>query len=252
MNDRTVEHARFLARENRFVARVQRAGGREARAYVPNTARLEDLLVPDAAVVLAPADEPRRTTGWTLTRVWQGTWVALEANAASRLVAARLEEGAPLPGWDPPVRTRREVVRGRHRFDMALELPDRRVGVVEVKSLTSAHSGVAGLSSTPSARGVAHLRALADLARAGTPSAVVFVVQRGDVEALDLTAPADPAWIEAVHRARRAGVLVAAFACEVGQARLRLGPALPVRTAQSRARPPRERAQATSTTTAPR
>lgn len=252
MSARTVEHARFLARENRFVARVRRADGHEVRAHVPNTARLEDLLVPDGAVVLAPAEEPRRTTGWTLTRVWQGTWVALEASAASRLVAERLETGAPLPGWDPPVRTRREVVRGRHRFDIAVDLPDRRVGVVEAKSLTSARSGVAGLSSTPSARGVAHLGALADLARAGTPTAVVFVVQRGDVEALDSPRRPTPPGSRPSTVLRRAGVLVAAFGCEVGETRLRLGPALAVRAGQSRARPRRARAQATSTGTAPR
>jgi sugar fermentation stimulation protein len=244
----TVEHGRFLARENRFVARVRRADGSEVRAYVPNTARLEDLLVEGARVVLAPATAPHRVTRWTMTRVWQGTWVALDANAASGLVAEHLERGAPLPGWEPPVRTRREVVRGPHRFDLAIDLAHGREAVVEVKSLTSVHRGVAGLSATPSARGVRHLEALAALADAGSPTAVVFVVQRGDVESLDLTAPAAASWVDAVGRAREAGVHVVAFGCEVDPSRLGLGRPVPVRPGQAPVRPPRARTQATSTT----
>jgi sugar fermentation stimulation protein len=244
----TVERGRFLARENRFVARVQRADGSEVRAHVPNTARLEDLLVEGATVVLRPATAPHRATGWTLTRVWQGTWVAIDANAASRLVADHLERGAPLPGWEPPIRTRREVAVGPHRFDLAVDLACGREAVVEVKSLTSVQDGVAGLSSTPSARGVRHLEALAALADAGTPAAVVFVVQRGDVESLDLTAPAAPSWVDAVGRAQQAGVHVVAFGCEVGPSRLRLGPLVAVTPDQAGLRPSRARPHATSTT----
>ena len=105
MSAEEVEPGRFVARENRFVARVQRADGSTVRAYVPNTARLEDLLVTDATVVLRPAAAPHRATRWTLTRVWQGTWIALDANAATGLVADHLARGASLPGWGPPVST---------------------------------------------------------------------------------------------------------------------------------------------------
>ena len=252
MSAEEVEPGRFVARENRFVARVQRADGSTVRAYVPNTARLEDLLVTDATVVLRPAAAPHRATRWTLTRVWQGTWIALDANAATGLVADHLERGASLPGWGPPVHTRREVVLGPHRFDLAIDLADGREAVVEVKSLTSAHAGVARLSSTPSARGVGHLEGLTALASSGTPTAVVFVVQRADVAALDLAAPADPSWIDAVRRAREGGVDVVAFGCEVGASRLRLGPPLSLRPDHPTPRPPRDRAQATSTTTTAR
>lgn len=221
--------ARFVRRENRFVARVAWDDGDEALAYVPNTARLEDLLRAHATVLVEPAADPARRTRWTLTRAWDGTWVALDATAVNALVADALASGRALPGWPPATAVRREVTLGRHRFDLGVDLADGRTGVVEVKSLTSAHDGVAPLSATPSARGAAHLVALAQMAHAGTPVAVALVVQRADVEVVDLEAPAAGSWIDAMRRARAAGVTVAAFACEVTEDRLRLGPSLAVR-----------------------
>lgn len=221
-------HARFVARENRFVVRAERRGG-TVRAYLPNTARLADVLVPRAPLVLVPADDPRRRTRWTVTRVWDGTWVALDAAAAADLVAGRLREGGALPGWPATVGLRREVACAGHRFDLALDLADGTGGLVEVKSLSRARDGVAPLSSTPSSRGVAHLGALAGLAGAGWRAAVVFVVQRSDARVLDLAAPADPAWVAAVRDARERGVAVAAYACDVDEREIALGAPLPVR-----------------------
>ena len=234
--------ARFVARENRFVIRARldpdggpgtEPGAREVRAYLPNTARLTDVLVPDASLILVPNQDPGRRTRWTTTRVWDGTWVALEATAASGLVSDQLDRGGALPGWPAVTAFRREVTYGSHRFDLEVDLGDGQVGIVEVKSLSRARDGIAPLSGTPSTRGVAHLAALASRAEAGLPSAAVFVVQRGDAEVLDLDAAADPAWIGAVRRARGAGVHIVAFGCEVTEHTLRLGRQLTVSGARA-------------------
>lgn len=223
-----VEEARFVARDNRFVVRARRAGGEVVRAYLPNTARLTDVLVPGAHVLVEPTAARHRTTRWTVTRVWDGTWVALAAAVATDLVAAHLTEGGRIGDWPAPVAVRREVPRAGHRFDVEVDLPGGRAGVIEVKSLSRVRNGVAPLSGTPSTRGVAHLTTLAQLARAGTPCAVVFVVQRADADVLDLAAEADAAWANAVRAARDAGVAVVAHRCEVGPENLDLGPAIPV------------------------
>lgn len=224
------EQARFVSRENRFVVRARRPDGEVVRAHLPNTARLTDVLVPEAALVLEPTDAPHRRTRWTVTRVWDGTWVALAAGVAADLVADHLEAGR-LPGWPRLTTVRREVTRDGHRFDLEVGLADGRTGVVEAKSLSRARDGVAPLSATPSTRGVAHLATLSRLAREGTPTAVVFVVQRPDVTVLDIDAPADPDWQAAVRAARDAGVQVWAHRCEVDPTTLALGPPLEVRDA---------------------
>lgn len=230
---RPVEHASHLERENRFVVRARLADGRQVRAYLPNTARLAEVLVPGAHLTLEPTDDPRRSTGWTVARVWDGTWVALQASAAADLVAGHLRGGGALPGWSPPLAVRREVTAAGHRLDLAIDLPTGATALVEVKSLSRAHGRVAPLSATPSRRGAAQLDALGAVA-AAQPVAVVFVVQRGDVDVLSLSAAADPGWVAAVRRARQRGVHVVAYACEVGPAHLRLDRALPVRDAEAR------------------
>lgn len=226
-----VTPARFVARENRFVVRARLADGTTVRAYLPNTARLTDVLVSDAELVLEASDAPHRRTAWTVTRVWDGTWVALAAGVASRLVVDHLRDGGSMPGWPAVVAVRPEVARDGHRFDLEVDLAEGRTGVVEVKSLSRARDGVAPLSATPSTRGVAHLATLARLAGAGVPCAVVFVVQRGDATVLDLDAPADTAWVAAVRGAVAAGVDLVAWRCEVGPDTLDLGARLAVRGA---------------------
>ena len=223
----------FVARENRFVVRArldtEDGPAPEVRAYLPNTARLTDVLVPGAKLALHPNDLERRRTRWTVTRVWDGTWVALEASAANTLIADHLDGGGQIPGWHTIIGpVRREVIRGRHRFDLEVTLRDGRVGIVEVKSLSRALGGVAPLSNTPSSRGVAHLDALGGLVATGTPTAVIFVVQREDVTALDIGAPANPGWQEAVQRALARDVHVAAFRCNVGPSTVVLEDPIPV------------------------
>jgi sugar fermentation stimulation protein A len=221
--------ARLVARDNRFVARARLPDGGEARAYVPNTGRLEDLLVPGATVLLEPTDAPARVTRWTLTRVWDGAWVALDTARPPALLADHLATGAGLGPWPPAAAVRREVRHGHHRFDLELDLVDGRRAVVEVKSLTTARDGVAPLSSTPSRRGAAHLAELAAMARAGATVAVALVVQRQDVTEIDLDAPAAEPWVAAVRAAHDAGVLVLGFSCAVEEVGQRLDRELPVR-----------------------
>jgi sugar fermentation stimulation protein A len=230
MPDRpSVVPARFLSREHRFVVTAARDDGEVLRAYLPNTARLHDLLTPGALLLLTPNADPSRRTRWTVTRVWDGTWVALVADAAADLVVRHLESGDGLPGWPAVVGHRREVTSGPHRIDLEVTLADGRRGLVEVKSLSRARDRIAPLSRTPSRRGVSQLAELARSAAAGIPAAVVFVVQRDDVDVLDLAAPADDAWRAAVRAARQAGVEVVAFACNVDEEHARLGHQLTVR-----------------------
>lgn len=60
--------ARFLARPNRFVARVE-AEGQELICHVKNTGRCRELLVPGATVWLEESKNPNRKTKFDLIAV---------------------------------------------------------------------------------------------------------------------------------------------------------------------------------------
>lgn len=208
---------RLVARDNRFVARVELEGGEVIRTYVPNTARLHGVLDPGCDVLVTPTDDPRRATRWTTARVvGADSLVSLEASKASDLMARYLAETGALPELGDISEWRREVKHDGHRLDFQLTLAKGDPAWLEVKSLSIRDGqGRAVLSRTPSTRGAAHLAALGAAAENGTVSASAFVLQRGDVSSLVADDGADHTWLAAVRAAAARGVHVLAFRCGV-------------------------------------
>ena len=207
--------AEVVDRPNRFILNARLPEGDVARAHLPNTARLTGLVEPGRAVLLRPAQDPKRRTRWSATRIWDGTWVSLEAAGAARLVEAWLDRGGRLPGLGPVRSWRREVSTGGHRIDLCVELAGGRDAWIEVKSTSRARGGAGLLSRTPSTRGAAHLDLLGDLVARGAVAGCVIVVQRADAERLDLGGDADPGWTSAVLRAQARGVEIMALGCRI-------------------------------------
>ena len=105
----TVLPGRFIARPNRFIARVETAAGEEI-CHVKNTGRCRELLVPGAEVVLAVSDNPARKTKCDLVAVYKGgRLINMDSQAPNRVAAeglARLipgvtllRPGSGIPGW---------------------------------------------------------------------------------------------------------------------------------------------------------
>jgi sugar fermentation stimulation protein A len=204
-----------VERRNRFVVAVHLGGCRVVDAYLANTARLGGLLEPGRRVLVEPADDPARTTRFTLTRIWDGCWVGIEAYRAPGLLAGWMLERRVWEPFGAVAGIDREVRFGRHRIDLVVHLSDGGSVVTEVKSGSRRAGRSAPLSRTPSTRGEAHLEALADLVAGGRPAAAVFVIQRPDVDRMLVGGDADPGWVAAVMRAHAAGVHVLAYRCDV-------------------------------------
>jgi sugar fermentation stimulation protein A len=159
-------------------------------------------------------------------------WVCLDPAGAPRLVeralAARL-----LPSLDGFRVSAREVTlpalrkRPRPRIDLRLLGPGGEL-LCEVKSVGAARAGVALFPDAPTERGSRHLALLSRLARRGDATAIVFCAQRGDVEAIRADAAIDEPFARGLDRARRAGVRVAALACEATPRGMRLRGEIPV------------------------
>ena len=212
---------RFVARDNRFLVRVEVAG-QVLCAHLPNSGRLGELLVAGRRAVLVERPGAQRKTSYDLSLVEiDGHWVSVDARLPNDLVEEALQQRrlAPLTGY-PTVR--REVSWGRSRFDFLLERPDAPSCIVEVKSITLLMDGLACFPDAVTARGRRHVQELAEAVGAGYRAVVVFVVQRDDARGMRPHDESDPDFGRALREAARHGVEVYAYACRVepGQAEI--------------------------------
>lgn len=198
--------ARFLARPNRFVAEVELAGGRVGLAHLPNPGRLTGTLSPRCALLLDGPFPGRRCEHTVLAAREGRTWVGTVTTYANRVFPA-LWRGGLFPELAGEALAA-EVVHGRSRFDFAVD-----GAFVEVKSATLGAGRVARFPDAVTARGARHCDELGRLARRGLPASIVFVAQRGDVEAVEPEDEVDPVFGAALRRAadRGAGVLACAL-----------------------------------------
>jgi sugar fermentation stimulation protein A len=219
--------ARFVARDNRFRVTVEVAGS-DVWAHLPNSGRLEELLVPGYRVVLVERPGSHRKTSYDLSLVeMEGRWVSVDARLPNDLVEEALRAGQlePLAGY--PV-IRREVVHGRSRFDFLLEAEDKPPCLVEVKSITLVVDGLGCFPDAVTARGQRHVLELAEAVEAGYRTAALFCVQRDDATGMRPHDESDPGFGRALRDAARRGVEVYAYACRVEPGWVEIDCRLPV------------------------
>jgi sugar fermentation stimulation protein A len=200
--------ARFLARPNRFVAEVELAGGRRTLAHLANPGRLTGTLSPRCPLLL-DGPFPGRRCEYTVLAAREGkTWVGTVTTYANRLFPV-LWQGGLFPEL-AGASLAAEVVHGRSRFDFAVD-----GAFVEVKSATLLAGRVARFPDAVTARGARHCEELGRMARLGAAVSIVFVAQRGDVEAVEPEDEVDPAFGLSLRRAARSGARVLACALEL-------------------------------------
>ncbi|MGQ9531964.1 MAG: DNA/RNA nuclease SfsA [Desulfotomaculales bacterium] len=222
-----LQEAVFLARPNRFTARV-RLAGREVAVFLPDSGRLPDLLVPGRRVFLRPATGPGRRTGHDLLLVdHDGILVSVDSRLPNRVFARALKAGL-LPGLQVYTEVRREVGLPGSRLDFVLGGDGLSPCAVEVKSVTLVREGVALFPDAPTARGRRHVRELLRLRRAGWRAVVSFMIMRADALSFAPHAAEDRAFAGALREAAAGGVEVRAFTCRVSTAGVDLGDEVPV------------------------
>ena len=225
--------ATFLRRPNRFRVEV-RLGESETAAHLADPGRLQELLAPGAALLLAPASAAGRSSGlvrstaYTVALVRHADiWVSINSQVPNRLVAEALECGriAPLQGYP---RIDREQTHGASRFDFRLSGSGRPDCWLEVKGASLVEHGRALFPDAPTSRGARHMAELAALARSGQRAVALFVIQRADASSFAPHPQRDPAFAAALRQAAASGVEVYAYACIVAPPRIDLGHPVPV------------------------
>ena len=218
-----VADAVFLQRPNRFIAQVL-LNGQEETVHVKNTGRCKELLVPGAKVYLEKGQNPARKTAWDLIAVEQGNRLI---NMDSQLPNKVAEEWLAQGGLGQFSQLLREQTWGASRLDFCLK-DARRTKYVEVKGVTLEEGGRVYFPDAPTARGVKHLEELTRIRQEGMEAAVLFVVQMDGVTAFSPNDATDPAFGDALRRAKDAGVEIAAIDCLVRPEEVTPGQRVPV------------------------
>lgn len=218
-----VADAVFLQRPNRFIAQVL-LHGQEETVHVKNTGRCKELLVPGAKVYLEKGKNPARKTAWDLIAVEKGDRLI---NMDSQLPNKVAEEWLAQGGLGQFSQLLREQTWGASRLDFCLK-DARRTKYVEVKGVTLEEGGKVYFPDAPTVRGTKHLEELTRIRQEGMEAAVLFVVQMNGVSSFSPNGATDPAFSDALRRAKDAGVEIAAIDCLVRPEEVTPGQRVPV------------------------
>lgn len=236
MTYQDIHPARFIARPNRFIARVE-LDGREETVHVKNTGRCRELLVPGCTVYLEGSANPQRRTKYDLVAVEKARvgqpplLINMDAQAPNKVFGEwmGLGLGADL-GLPKPSLLRPEKTWGNSRFDFYWEESETgRKGFVEVKGCTLEEGGHALFPDAPTQRGVKHLRELMACREAGYEAAVCVVIQMAGMADFAPNDRTHPEFGAALREAAKAGVKVLAVECAVTPDSLAMTGPVPVR-----------------------
>ena len=200
----------FIRRPNRFIAHIE-INGKEEICHVKNTGRCRELLQPGVRVWCQRAENPNRKTQYDLIAVEKGERLI---NMDSQAPNAAAREWLLRGGLGEIENLKAEQVKGNSRFDFSFRKGGKEC-FLEVKGVTLENDGVCAFPDAPTQRGARHLKELAELAREGYGTYVLFVIQMADVKYLHPNDATDPAFAEALRQAHNAGVQILAMDCAV-------------------------------------
>jgi sugar fermentation stimulation protein A len=204
----------FLERLNRFVAHVRLEDGTTAQVHVASSGRMTELLTPGIPAEITYNPRPDKKTAGTLTMVANGdTWVSVDTGFPGKLLRTEITNLPPFAGY---TRVKPEHKYGDSRIDFFLTADDLPPCLIEVKSVTSVLPDpdgvrVARFPDAPTDRGAKHLRELVKATTEGYRSAVLFMIQRNDADAMGPWDEIDPAFGAELRAAHAAGVEVHAW-----------------------------------------
>lgn len=225
MKYHNISEAKFLSRPNRFIAYVE-LNGERTRVHVKNTGRCRELLRENVSVYLEKSENPERTTAYDLVAVEKADrLVNIDSNAPNKVVEEWLYKKLLFP--DLTI-VRPETVYRNSRFDFYLETASGRKIFMEVKGVTLENDNQAAFPDAPSERAVKHVEELMLAKEEGYEAYILFVIQMKDTESFSPNRDAQPVFGDTLLKARRAGVKVLAYDCEVEKDSLELRKEVPV------------------------
>ena len=210
---KNIVEAKFISRPNRFIAIVS-VDGDEIKVHVKNTGRCKELLIPGCTVYLEKAGNPERKTPYDLVAVEKdGRIINIDSQAPNKVVKEWLESTGKYSKVQP------EYKYGNSRIDfyMEKEIPNKSVQsyLMEVKGCTLFKDGIGYFPDAPTERGTKHLKELTMALEKGIKTRVAFVIQGEGISEVRPNEETDPEFAKAFYEAKKAGVEIVFYLCEV-------------------------------------
>ena len=168
----------YLNRKNRFVMEFDHKGERIS-AYVPNTGRMTEFRFKGRPFYLAPVKSKKFNYRVVATK-YQNSYVILDTVKVNDIFDAILKKDI-LREFPNIKNVRREHTIGNSRFDFLLDCGKHKK-LIEIKSCTLCHNGVAMFPDAPTKRGRKHINQLHQLAEDGYETYIYYLVLNRNAE----------------------------------------------------------------------
>lgn len=224
-----LSEATLIKRYKRFLADIK-LGDVQLTVHVPNTGSMQGCWEENWPCVVSKSDNLSRKMPYTLEMTHNGeTWIGVNTANANKLAKEWLTSKS-LPSFEDYSVIIPEKKIGDSRVDFYLEgHPELPACYLEVKNVTLKLSGLAQFPDSVSLRGQKHLIELMKLKKEGFRAAMLFVVQREDVNEFRPALEIDPVYGKLLAEAHKTGVEIFVYQCKMGLEELALGKSLPYR-----------------------
>ncbi|ROR28732.1 sugar fermentation stimulation protein A [Mobilisporobacter senegalensis] len=208
----------FIERPNRFIAHALINENMEV-CHVKNTGRCKELLIPGSKVYLEKNNNSNRKTKYSLISVNKsGRLINMDSNAPNKAVHEWLKEGNL---FSDITLIRPETKYNNSRFDFYVEHGNKKT-FIEVKGVTLEEDGIVRFPDAPTIRGVKHIYELCEAKKDGYEAYVIFVIQMKDVKYFMPNYSTHKEFGDALIEARKSGVQILAFDCQVTKESMKL------------------------------
>lgn len=217
-------------RYKRFLADIELENGEIITAHTANTGSMKTCWEPGWNVLLSYHDNPKRKLKYSLELTNNGTtWIGVNTSLPNKIAIEGIEKGVvkELQGYTT---LKPEAKIGKSRIDILLSNEGEDPCYVEVKNVTLlGDNGQAIFPDAVSTRGQKHLEELTGLVNDGIRAAMLYVVNREDVNSFAPADHIDPTYGELLRKAAAAGVEILAYQCKLSPKGIKLTKKLPVK-----------------------
>ncbi|MCB0280182.1 MAG: DNA/RNA nuclease SfsA [Calditrichaeota bacterium] len=227
----TLIHAKIIRRYKRFLADlIIDETNEKVVAHVPNTGAMTNCWEAGWPALLSISDNPNRKLKYTLEMTHNGaTWIGVNTANANRLAEEAIRNSIinELSTYDS---IRREVKYGKNsRIDLLMESGTTR-NYVEVKNVTlNSPSDFALFPDAITERGQKHIDELVQVMESGEKAALLFIIQREDVNYFEPAWEIDPVYSKKLREAQKRGLQILAYQCKLSPDEISVTKQLPVR-----------------------